>query len=96
MRACLHVAQLLSRVRPSTAPWTAAHQAPLSMEFSRQEYWSGLPFTTAGDLPDRGIKPSSPAPPALADRFFTTAPPAKPIVYNISRKSVFYSLPYLI
>ena len=38
-----------------------AHQAPLSMEFSRQEYWSGLPFPSAGDLPDQGIKPRSPA-----------------------------------
>ena len=50
--------QLLSRV---TAPWTVAHQAPLSMEFSRQEYWSGLPFPLPGDLPDAGIEPRSPA-----------------------------------
>ena len=42
-------------------PWTAAHQAPLSMEFSRQEYWSGLPFSSPGDLPDLGIEPGSPA-----------------------------------
>ena len=42
-------------------PWTVAHQAPLSMGFSRQEYWSGLPFPSPGDLPDPGIKPSSPA-----------------------------------
>ena len=41
--------------------WTVAHQAPLSMEFSRQEYWSGLPSPSAGDLPDPGIKPRSPA-----------------------------------
>ena len=40
--------------------WTAAHQAPLSMGFSRQEYWSGLPFPSPGDLPDPGIKPESP------------------------------------
>ena len=45
----------------SATPWTAAHQAPLSMEFSRQEYWSGLPFSTPGDLPDPGIEPVSPA-----------------------------------
>ena len=42
-------------------PWTAAHQALLSMEFSRQEYWSGLPFHSAGDLSDPGIEPRSPA-----------------------------------
>ena len=42
-------------------PWTVAHQAPLSMGFSRQEYWSRLPFTTPGDLPHPGIKPGSPA-----------------------------------
>ena len=42
-------------------PWTVAHQAPLSMDFSRQEYWSGLPFSSPGDLPDPGIKPRSPA-----------------------------------
>ena len=42
-------------------PWTVARQAPLSMEFSRQEYWSGLPCTPPGGLPDLGIKPASPA-----------------------------------
>ena len=42
-------------------PWTGAHQAPLSMGFSRREYWSGLPFPSPGDLPDPGIKPTSPA-----------------------------------
>ena len=42
-------------------PWTLAQQAPLSMGFSRQEYWSGLPFPSPGDLPDPGIKPRSPA-----------------------------------
>ena len=43
----------------SATPWTAARQAPLSMEFSMQEYWSGLPFSTSGDLPDPGIEPMS-------------------------------------
>ena len=52
-----------------SAPWTVAHQAPLSMEFSRQEYWSGLPFPSPGDLPDPGIKPRDLK---LAGRFFTT------------------------
>ena len=42
-------------------PWTRAHQAPLPIEFSRQEYWSGLPFSSPGDLPNPGIKPGSPA-----------------------------------
>ena len=41
-------------------PWTVAHQTPLSTEFSRQEYWSGLPFPSPGDLPDPGIEPGSP------------------------------------
>ena len=56
-------------------PWTVAHQASLSIEFSRQEYWSGLPFPPPRDLPDPGIKPASPA---LAGKFFTTEPPGKP------------------
>ena len=50
----------LSRVRLFETPRTAAHQAPPSMGFSRQEYWSGLPFPSPGDLPDPGIKPGSP------------------------------------
>ena len=48
------------------------------MEFSRQEYWSGLPFLTPGNLPDPGIKPASPVSPALESIFFTTEPPEKP------------------
>ena len=54
---------VLSRsvVSNSASPWTVAHQAPLSMGFSRQEYWSGLPFPSPEDLPDPGIKPGSPA-----------------------------------
>ena len=51
----------LSRVRLFATPWTVAHQAPPSMEFSRQEYWSGLPFSSPGALPDPGIEPGSPA-----------------------------------
>ena len=56
-------------------PWTVAHQAPPSVEFSRQEYWSGFPFPPAGDVPDQEIKPTSPGSPALAGRYFTTVPP---------------------
>ena len=51
----------LSRVRLFATPWTIAYQAPPSMGFSRQEYWSGLPFPSPGDLPDPGIEPGSPA-----------------------------------
>ena len=51
----------LSRVQLFATPWTVAHQAPPSMEFSRQEYWSGLPFPSPGDLPHPGIEPGSPA-----------------------------------
>ena len=51
----------LSRVRLFVTPWTVAYQAPLSMRFSRQEYWSVLPFPSPGDLPDPGIEPRSPA-----------------------------------
>ena len=53
-------------------PWTVAHRAPLSVGFSRQEYWSGLPFPLPGDLPDPRFQLESPA---LAGRFFTTQPP---------------------
>ena len=56
-------------------PWTVVCQAPLSMGFSRQEYWSGFPFPSPRDLSDPGIKPTSPA---LAGGFFTTEPPGKP------------------
>ena len=55
-------------------PWTVAHQAPLSMGFSREEYRSGLPFSSPGDLSDPGIEPVSSA---LAGGFFTTEPPGK-------------------
>ena len=53
--------KLLSRVRLFASPWTVAYQALPSMGFSRQEYWSGLPFPSPGDLPDPGIEPGSPA-----------------------------------
>ena len=59
----------------SATSWTVAHQAPLSMEFSRQEYWCGLPVPPPGDLPDPGMEPAFPA---LAARFFTTEPPGMP------------------
>ena len=61
-------------------PWTVARQAPMSLEFPRQEYWSGLPFPSAGDLSNPGIEPVSPT---LAGGFFTTAPPGKPQLSSI-------------
>ena len=51
----------VSHVQLFVTPWTVAHQTPLSMEFSRQEYWSGLPFPSAGNLLNSGIEPESPA-----------------------------------
>ena len=68
---------VLSRVQLLVTSWTVAHQAPLSMEFSRQEYWSGLPFPSSGDLPDPGVDPGSPESPALIGGFFATGPPGK-------------------
>ena len=69
---------VLSPVQLFVTLWTAACQTPLSMKFSKQEYWSGLPFPPPGDLPNPGIKPVSLASAALAGRFFTTKPPGKP------------------
>ena len=69
--------------------WTVAHQVSMSMGFSRQEYWDGLPCPPPGDLPDPGIKPTSPASPALAGGFFTTEPRGKPV--QLSKASFFFS-----
>ena len=74
-------------------PRTVAHQALLSMGFSRQEYWRGLPFPPPGDLPDPGIKCTSPA---LAGGFFTTEPPGKPSSnclhdYKLNKRTVVLS-----
>ena len=55
-------------------PMSVTHQAPLSMEFSRQEYWSGLPFPPSGDLPHPGLELETPVSPAIVGRFFTTEP----------------------
>ena len=65
----------LSRVRLFATPWTVAYQAPPSMGFSRQEFWSGLPFLSPGDLLDSGIEPGSPA--SWADAL-PSEPPGKP------------------
>ena len=66
----------------SVTPWTIVHQAPRSMGFPRQEYWSGLPFPSPGDLPDLGIEPMTLA---LVGRFFTTGPPGKPNALYIGK-----------
>ena len=67
--------RLLSCVRLFATPWKVAYQAPPSMGFSRQEYWSGLPFPSPGDLPYPGNKPGSPA---LQTDALTSEPPGKP------------------
>ena len=69
--------RVLNHVRLFVTPWTLAHQAPLSMGFPRQEYWSGLPFPARGDLPNLGIEPTSFVSPVLAGRFFTTMRPTQ-------------------
>ena len=74
----------LSRVRLFATPRTVAYQAPPSMEFSRQEYWSGLPFPSPGDLPNPGIEPT---PPTLQADALPSEPPGKPWVPKWWHKS---------
>ena len=68
---CACVLSCYSHVQLFATLWTVACQARLSMEFSRQEYWSGLPFPSPGDLPDPGMEPASLMSPALTGGFFT-------------------------
>ena len=70
--------------------WTVARRVPLSMELSRQEYWSELPFPSLRDLPDPGMEPVSPA---LASGFFTTEPPGKPQYGTLIQTSAFWQTP---
>ena len=70
---CVWVLSHFSSVQLFMTLWTVAHQAPLSMGFSRQEYWSGLPCPPPRDLPSPGIEPSSSPSSALAGGFFTTS-----------------------
>ena len=65
------IASVFSCVRLFVTPWTVACKAPLSMEFFKREYWTGLPLPTPGDLHEPGIKPTSLVPPALVGGFFT-------------------------
>ena len=66
---CVHACSVMFH---SAIPWTVALQAPLSMEFSKHEYWNELPFLSPGDLPDPGIKSAFLASSAFAGRFFTS------------------------
>jgi len=78
-------AMSLSCIRLLVTPWTVAYQVSLSMGFSRQEYWSGLPFPSPGDLPDPGIKPRSPI---LEADALTSEPPGKPYCVAHSRLTI--------
>ena len=71
---------MCSVVSDSATPWTVAHQAPLSMGFSRQQYWNGLPFPSPGDLPDPGIELRSPT---LQTDALLSEPPGKPMVCEV-------------
>ena len=70
-------ARSFSHVRLFAIAWTVALQVPLSMGFSQQEYWSGLPFPSPGALPNPETEPESPVAPAMTGRLFTTEPPGK-------------------
>ena len=83
----------LSRVRLFGTPWTVAYQAPLSMGFSRQECWSGLPFPSPGDLPDPGIEPGSPT---LQADALLSEPPGKPRSIILQLKKRIFELGYWI
>ena len=72
---------VISCVQLFATRWPIAHQTPLSMGFSRQEYWGRLPFPSSRDLPGPGIEPTSPV---LAGGFFTTRPPGKPKIVSVS------------
>ena len=83
-------AELLSHVQYFATPWTVTCQAPLSVEFSRQEYWSRLPFSSPGDIPDPGIEPGSPV---LQADSLPSEPPGKPNPHHLG---FVYSLTKLI
>ena len=75
---CVCVCSVVQSCQLFATPWIVALQAPLSMGFSRQDYWSGLPSPPPGDFPSPGTEPVSPAVPVLSGRFSTTEPPGKP------------------
>ena len=82
---CCTTETIFSQNRLFGTPWTVAHLTPLSMKFSGQEYWSGLPFPSPGDIPDPGIKPRSPAMQAAS---LLSEPPGKPklTVFQLKKK----------
>ena len=100
---CVCVCVWFSSVQLFVTPWTVAHQAPLSMLSSRQEYWSGFPFPSPGDLPNQGIESTSLASPALVGGLFNTGPPEKPnshlyhlpLWYPLWSLFSFHMLPFL-
>ena len=81
----LCVLSRFSHVRLFATLWTVAHQAPLSVEFSRHKYWSGWLFPSPEDIPDSGIKPT---PPVLAGRLLTTEPPGEAHDSNLMRSKI--------
>ena len=80
----LCVLSRFSRVQLFATPWTVACQAPLSMRFPRQEYWSRLPFLSPGNLPNPGVEPVSLMSPALAGGFFTTSATWEALDYKLA------------
>ena len=91
---CLLLCCVLSRVQFFATPWTIARQSPLSMGSSRQEYRTGLPFPSPGDLPDPGIEAETLLSPALSGGFLTTAPPGKPLLCTRKMKTHWSKLVY--
>ena len=91
-RVCVCVLRHSSRVWLFTTPGTVAHQAPLSMGFSRQEYWSRLPRSSTGDLPDPGMEPASLMAPALQAGSLPLVPPGKPRLSTLWEVTIFHIL----
>ena len=87
--ACVHV-QLLIHVRIFATPWTVALQDPLTMEFPRQQYWSGFPFPTSGDLPDPGMESPSLAISTLAGNSLPLRHLGSPISQHIQESNYFF------
>ena len=81
---CVYMLSRFSCVWLFVTPWTVARQSPVSMGFSRQEYWCVLPLPPPGNLPNPGIEPTFPVSPTLAYGFFTLVPPGKPICMYMS------------
>ena len=81
-------ARSLSCVQLLSTPWTVAHQAPLLVGFSRQEYWSRLPCPSPGDLLNPEVEPTCPESPALTGGFFTSEPPVKPSMLILQREII--------